>query len=140
MAGEDLGRARADMPNAEASQKPRQVPPLARRKSIQQILCRLTPHPLQRFELVGRQAVEVGYAPNETTVHELIDEFFSETLDIHRVTMCPESQAFLELCRTRRIHAPQIHTPFVLDDRAVARGASRRKLELAFRSASLLGL
>jgi len=70
--------------NREGIEHPRQPPRTAGGNLTDQILSRLLAHPLQGEQVVDRQRVEIGVASDKPGGHELLDELFAESFNLHR--------------------------------------------------------
>ena len=124
MFGEQLAGALADKTHAQRVDQAREAVVLARRNFIEQILRRFFRHALERGHVVQFQFVQVGEVLHQALVHELVDDFFAQAVDVHGVAPREVQQRFLALGRAARIDAAVGDFFRVLVNPAVAFGAS----------------
>ena len=133
MFGEELAGALADKTHAQSVDQPREAVVLARRNFIEQILRRFFRHALELGHIVQFQFVQVGEVFHQALVHKLVDDFFAQAVDVHRVAPREVEQRFLALGRAARIDAAVGDFFRILVNPAVAFGASFRHDDFAAR-------
>ena len=117
MAGEQHRRPLADEPDAEAVEKPAQLPGLAGFDLQEQVVGRFVGHALESDQLVAAlaQVIEVGEVAHEALLEELVDEHVAEPLDVHRVAPREVAQPLLDLRRAGRVRAAPVDLALGLD-------------------------
>ena len=85
--GEDLGHARADVADGQAGEEAVERPVLRPLDRRDQVLGRLLAHPLQVGQGRHVEPVEVGQAPDQAAVDELLDQLLAQAVDVHGVAV-----------------------------------------------------
>ena len=128
--GQQAGVAVADVADPQTGQHPSQSAVLAGGDGSDQVRRRLLSHPFQPGDLLLGQLVQVRQFLDQTLVDQLVDHRRAESFDVHRAAVGKEAKPFLELGRTGRVDAADVHAAFVALDRTAANRTPLREREL----------
>ncbi len=103
MVGQKLSGAFADEANAQGEDQPTQARLLTALDFLQEIARRLFPHPLQVRQLLVGQAVEIRNVVHQFLVHQLVDQGFTQAIDIHSPATGEEQQRLSKPGRAGRL-------------------------------------
>src|ERR1700746_2473346 len=137
MAGEELGRALANERYADSVDEALEAVLFARGDFIEEILSGFFGHALEvgdRFEI---ELVDIGIIFHKIFLDELVDDFFAEAVDVHRMPPGKVKERFPPAGRAGNVHTAIGYFAFRAMDARAADRALVRHLELLFFSAVL---
>ena len=110
------------MTDSQRVEEPRQCRPLARGDRLQDAVGRCVTHPVQGGQLLQRKPVHVGGISDEFPLQQLLEQFWTDPVDIHRVTRAEMNQPAQHLRWTGQIRAARHRLAF-----RTVRGRSARR-------------
>ena len=114
------------MGNRQGVEHPRQATLAAGGNLAHQIVGGLSPHSLQRQQVIAGQPVEVGVVAHKPGRHELLDQLFAQSLDLHRTSGSKKLEPLPLPCRAVHVGAADVDALGVPHQRRVAFRALRR--------------
>src|ERR1700757_4347690 len=132
MAGEKLGGTLADERDADAVDEALEAALFAGGDFIEQILGGFFGHALEIGERLEIELVDIGVVSYQVFLDELVDDFFTEAVDVHGVAAGKMKKRFPSASWAGNVDAAISYFAFGAMDARAANRAFVRHLELLF--------